>query len=605
MILECITVGIILLATKYRNNVVTGVKYLCKNSNDVKSSGNGIVLDDNNNVIDSNSKSSYEVDNVMPALQLNKIILADDIQKCDYAVQRIRSELTDGVLGFDCEWVNGGSVSLLQLATNNGTCALIRLCKIGHVPLQLKELLSNSSIIKVGVSPSDDVKKLFLSYDCMVMGVLDLRLLAERLSVTCHQSLAALSLEYLNYEMEKSTDIRCGNWNADQLDYAQIQYAATDAIVSVLIYHEIIKEADKKKSTWSKIVRFIKNSWVKNSYVYYDIPKDIIDSKYRGSSKKINNNLSISNYSEKSNSDNIDYNYNNTIKQNAPTRKEPLYHNCYLEAPDGETLCTCDRKKAEWYIAKNLGVKVKDNPLTVRLNFEPSGRAMGQVGEYYTQTKVNQCVVCGAEDEFVKKNVVPKEYRKNFPVIMKAHQSHDCLLLCPRCHEISTRHDLTMRERLAEMCNAPLSKPLSQKLVEQNRIKRELMSAIKALRGKYKIPSQRRKQLQARILEYSGHDKITPQVLNFVEDKLIREVPSLAFYEDKPNHGLKVVEHFVRSGKGLVELERLWRQHFVTTMRPKYLPKLWSIDHNHIRLEMRASQNRIQPEDAIVAGLRY
>lgn len=92
-----------------------------------------------------------------------------------------------------------------------------------------------------------------------------------------------------------------------------------------------------------------------------------------------------------------------------------MYHNCYLEAPDGETLCTCDRKKAEWYVTKNLGVKVKDNPLTVRLNFEPSGRAMGEVGEYYTQTKVNQCVVCGAEDEFVKKNVVPKEYRKNFP----------------------------------------------------------------------------------------------------------------------------------------------------------------------------------------------
>lgn len=102
-------------------------------------------------------------------------------------------------------------------------------------------------------------------------------------------------------------------------------------------------------------------------------------------------------------------------KHNSATRKEPLYHNCYLEAPDGETLCTCDRKKAEWYVSKNLGVVVNEQPLTVRLNFEPSGRAFGQVGEYYTQVKVNQCVVCGSMENFIKKNVVPREYRKYFP----------------------------------------------------------------------------------------------------------------------------------------------------------------------------------------------
>lgn len=31
-------------------------------------------------------------------------------------------------------------------------------------------------------------------------------------------------------------------------------------------------------------------------------------------------------------------------------RSKPLYHNCYLEAPDGEMLCTCDNKKAMWYV---------------------------------------------------------------------------------------------------------------------------------------------------------------------------------------------------------------------------------------------------------------
>lgn len=37
------------------------------------------------------------------------------------------------------------------------------------------------------------------------------------------------------------------------------------------------------------------------------------------------------------------------------TRKKPLYHNCQLISPDGQLLCTCDLKKAQWYLEKDLG----------------------------------------------------------------------------------------------------------------------------------------------------------------------------------------------------------------------------------------------------------
>lgn len=36
-------------------------------------------------------------------------------------------------------------------------------------------------------------------------------------------------------------------------------------------------------------------------------------------------------------------------------RKSPLYDNCFLHAPDDQRLCTCDKKKAQWYIDKGLG----------------------------------------------------------------------------------------------------------------------------------------------------------------------------------------------------------------------------------------------------------
>lgn len=111
----------------------------------------------------------------------------------------------------------------------------------------------------------------------------------------------------------------------------------------------------------------------------------------------------------------LDKDNSNERKSTIPTRIKPLYHNCYLQAPDGDILCTCDRKKAEWYITKKLGELVETEPYTVRLNFEPSGRALGEVGQYYTQVKVNQCVVCGCTEKFIRKNVVPREYRKYFP----------------------------------------------------------------------------------------------------------------------------------------------------------------------------------------------
>jgi hypothetical protein len=43
-------------------------------------------------------------------------------------------------------------------------------------------------------------------------------------------------------------------------------------------------------------------------------------------------------------------------------RQRPLYYNCLLLAPDGQELCTCDIRKAEWYIDKGLaGIQEFDN----------------------------------------------------------------------------------------------------------------------------------------------------------------------------------------------------------------------------------------------------
>ena len=49
--------------------------------------------------------------------------------------------------------------------------------------------------------------------------------------------------------------------------------------------------------------------------------------------------------------------------------KNPQYENCEVLNPDGELMFRCCYKKANWYLDRNLGVKIKDNPLVIRLNF--------------------------------------------------------------------------------------------------------------------------------------------------------------------------------------------------------------------------------------------
>ena len=94
----------------------------------------------------------------------------------------------------------------------------------------------------------------------------------------------------------------------------------------------------------------------------------------------------------------------------------------------------------------------EEGNLIVRLNFEPSGRPKGQAGDYYMGAKENKCVVCGQTQNNLRKYIVPHEYRKEFPEVMRDHQSHDVLLMCLNCHQKSNLSDQMLRNQLNEMC---------------------------------------------------------------------------------------------------------------------------------------------------------
>jgi hypothetical protein len=274
-------------------------------------------------------------------------------------------------------------------------------------------------------------------------------------------------------------------------------------------------------------------------------------------------------------------------------RSTPLYDNCYLQAPDGELLCTCDHKKAKWYVEKGLAAEISQDPFTVRLNFEPAGRAVGEVGEYYRSVKENRCVVCGREENLIRKNVVPHEYRKFFPNVMKDKTSHDILLLCILCHQRSNIADLKMRQKLQDKCDAPLIGDIPaedieavKKLKWQQRIARALIT------GK-NIPEKRQEEMKKMLEEdFPGQE---------MNEEFLRNLLSKEPEQSNPfasSHGEIVVQRF-KETEGLVQLEKLWREHFLQAMEPNYMPERWDVNHNGNRLEIRATEG----DDLKIAGV--
>jgi len=491
------------------------------------------------------------------------------------------------VIGLDCEWVSqdgkSGPVALLQLATCSGLCVLVRLCNMGNIPNTLKEVLARQDIFKVGVAVLDDSKKLITDFGMDVVSCVDLRHLVVR--YWTHQGklgLEALAFLVLGVQLDKDWKLRAGDWEAETLSDRQVDYAANDALVAVNIAWVIVSgHLTGTMGSWVRALMWDQERLGGEVVKVLELFSDLV---FNNREWK----LIVKAGKEKSKSPSP---FNDKVRFNS-VRKSPLYHNCMLQAPDGQVLCTCDTKKADWYVAKGIGYIVSKDPYTVRLKFEPSGRPEGRAGEYYLSVKPNICVVCGMDESFLRKNVVPHEYRRYFPAVMKDHQSHDVLLMCVRCHQRSNMYDADLRKKLSEECNAPIGTETDVKLRENVELKRVRSSgrALQANRKRQCIPPNRLQELEEVLLEHYLVEELT--------DEIVDRAANASFLIENGDyvpHSRAVVQYFLERG-GLLQLEVTWRKHFLQTMKPAFLPELWSVDHQADRLGVKAAENRIDME---------
>jgi len=167
-----------------------------------------------------------------------KIVVVDNLKTYYEVFPKL---LGSDLLGFDTEtkpiFKKGGknSVSLIQLSTGNLAC-LFRINKIGF-PEELIKLLSDPSVIKVGVAVHDDIRFLKGVKKFSPGGFVDLQRFVRDYGIQS-SGLKKLAAIVLGFRISKHQQVT--NWEAEQLTEAQQVYAATDAWVCYQIYSKLI-----------------------------------------------------------------------------------------------------------------------------------------------------------------------------------------------------------------------------------------------------------------------------------------------------------------------------------------------------------------------------
>ena len=112
-------------------------------------------------------------------------------------------------------------------------------------------LLSNSKVLKILHSCSEDLLVFFQEFDQLPRPMIDTQIMARFLGLGTSAGLAKLAQQYLNVEIDKGATRT--NWIKRPLSDIQLQYAAGDVWYLLPLYH--ILEKELAKTPWEQAVR--------------------------------------------------------------------------------------------------------------------------------------------------------------------------------------------------------------------------------------------------------------------------------------------------------------------------------------------------------------
>lgn len=238
-----------------------------------------------------------------------------------------------------------------------------------------------------------------------------------------------------------------------------------------------------------------------------------------------------------------------------------IYGNCCVFSPDNLLMFRCEEKRINWYLERNLAEKISENPLSIKLNFQPNGLG-NRVKGYGLLEMSNKCVNCGNNEELSRHHVVPICYRKHFPEKFKSRYFHDVLAMCKPCHYEYEAKAQKLKKEIAREYDVG-----EVKIKENKEVVFGLKSA-KILINEM-IPKGRRDEVKRKLKEYFGIKRLTRKR---VEEFLIKKKQD---YDPNPIQSQIIASKI----EDIQRFIKRWRQHFLDNNSCKFLPEGWSVDY--------------------------
>lgn len=165
-----------------------------------------------------------------------KIVVVTTPDDAKIAVEDLMKQT---ILGIDTEtrpsFKKGqtNKVALLQVSSKE-VCYLFRLNVLGITP-EIKYLLEETQIKKIGLSLTDDLPALGKRLDFNPGGYIDIQNIISEIGIE-DMSLQKIFANLFEKKISKGKQL--SNWEAEMLTHSQQLYAATDAWACIKIYEE-------------------------------------------------------------------------------------------------------------------------------------------------------------------------------------------------------------------------------------------------------------------------------------------------------------------------------------------------------------------------------
>jgi len=251
---------------------------------------------------------------------------------------------------------------------------------------------------------------------------------------------------------------------------------------------------------------------------------------------------------------------------------DKIYDNCSVLSPESQLMFRTSTRRAKWYVDNQLAEVVQAQPFIIKLTFQPNGT--GDEHPFFLQDKENICSVCGFDEDLSRHHVVPHCYRKYCESKYGAKLNwHDILPLCIYCHLRYERKADSLKKKLASQYSAPIPGiPKDDDEYKYKKWAKKVQNEALAIRTYgHKIPPQRQQEMMQNIANFLG---IEEDLLTQVAIDQLMDDPTKFNNWEKYSHGELVIAQV----DDIVEFSKIWRNHFVNIMKPKFLPKYWSID---------------------------